>query len=65
MYMFHKCKLTKLHFSSPELKAKNSFSGRLLTVVWLSVNFSHLYPLLQNNFASFNQIKYETQNIFG
>ena len=38
-----------LIFSSPEVKAQVSFSNRLLSVVRLSVNFSHFYLLLKNH----------------
>jgi hypothetical protein len=49
-----------LFFSSPELKAQVSFSGRLLSGVRLSVCLSvckplHFLLLLQNHWTSFNQ----------
>jgi hypothetical protein len=45
-----------LIFSSPELKLKvqMNFSDRMLSVVCLSVNFSHI-RLLYNHLANFNQ----------
>ena len=45
-------------FSSPELKVQVSYSDRLLYVrpsVCLSVNFSHFYLLLHNQWANFKQ----------
>ena len=49
----------QLMFSSPELKAQVSFSDQLSSVVCLSVHlsviFSHVYLLLQNHWANFNQ----------
>ena len=49
----------QLMFSSPELKAQVSFSDQLSSVVCpsfhLSVIFSHVYLLLQNHWATFNQ----------
>ena len=36
-----------------------SFSDRLLSVVRLSVNFSHFHLLLQNHWADFNQTWYK------
>ena len=41
--------------SSPELKAQMSFSDHFLSVVCLSLNFSHFHLLFQNHWASFNQ----------
>ena len=49
----------QLMFSSPELKAQVGFSDQLSSVVCLSnhlsVIFSHVYLLLQNHWANFNQ----------
>ena len=53
-----KCKLFQALLSSPEPKAKVSFSDLILSGVRLSVNlfvnFSHLH-LLQKHWANFNQ----------
>ena len=41
--------------SSPELKAQVSISDGLLSVLRLSINFSHYHLLLENHCVNFNQ----------